>query len=304
MNRAELRGPEPKPGLHPRNVHRHGYDFPALTAAVPDLARHLRRSPAGEATIDFADSTAVLALNRALLALHYGIATWSIPDGYLCPPVPGRADYIHALADLLAADHGGVVPRGPGVRGLDIGVGANAIYPIIGRAEYGWSFAGTEVDGAALASAWRIVAAHPVLQDAVELRRQLHPGSIFQGVTSPGERFAFCLCNPPFHRSAAEALAATRRKNRNLHGRASDGRNFGGGAAELWCDGGEAAFIGRMIRESANQPSLCGWFTTLVSQRDSLPRLQQLLRRHAARETRLLDLAQGQKKSRILAWRF
>ncbi len=304
MNRAEPRGPDPKPGLHPRNVHRHGYDFPALSAAVPDLAKHLRSSPAGETTIDFADPAAVLALNRALLALHYGIATWSIPDGYLCPPVPGRADYIHALADLLAADHEGVVPRGPGVRGLDIGVGANAIYPIIGRAEYGWSFAGTEVDGAALASARRIVAAHPVLQDAVELRRQLQPGSIFQGVTSPGERFAFCLCNPPFHRSAAEALAATRRKNRNLHGRASAGRNFGGGAAELWCDGGEAGFIGRMIRESADQPSLCGWFTTLVSQRDSLPRLQQLLRRHAARETRLLDLAQGQKKSRILAWRF
>ncbi len=304
MNRAEPRGPDPKPGLHPRNVHRHGYDFPALSAAVPDLAKHIRSSPAGETTIDFADPAAVLALNRALLALHYGIATWSIPDGYLCPPVPGRADYIHALADLLAADHEGVVPRGPGVRGLDIGVGANAIYPIIGRAEYGWSFAGTEVDGAALASARRIVAAHPVLQDAVELRRQLQPGSIFQGVTSPGERFAFCLCNPPFHRSAAEALAATRRKNRNLHGRASAGRNFGGGAAELWCDGGEAGFIGRMIRESADQPSLCGWFTTLVSQRDSLPRLQQLLRRHAARETRLLDLAQGQKKSRILAWRF
>lgn len=304
MNRAEPRGPDPKPGLHPRNVHRHGYDFPALAAAVPDLAKHLRSSPAGETTIDFADPAAVLALNRALLALHYGIATWSIPDGYLCPPVPGRADYIHALADLLAADHEGVVPRGPGVRGLDIGVGANAIYPIIGRAEYGWSFAGTEVDGAALASARRIVAAHPVLQDAVELRRQLQPGSIFQGVTSPEERFAFCLCNPPFHRSAAEALAATRRKNRNLHGRASAGRNFGGGAAELWCDGGEAGFIGRMIRESADQPSLCGWFTTLVSQRDSLPRLQQLLRRHAARETRLLDLAQGQKKSRILAWRF
>jgi 23S rRNA (adenine1618-N6)-methyltransferase len=304
VNRVEPRGPDPKPGLHPRNAHRHGYDFPALTAAVPELGKHLRPSPTGTPTIDFADPVAVLALNRALLALHYGITTWSIPAGYLCPPVPGRADYIHAVADLLAAEHGGVVPRGPTVRGLDIGVGANAIYPIIGRATYGWSFTGTETDRAALASARRIVAANPVLQGGVDLKEQKRPGCIFEGVTTPGENFAFCLCNPPFHRSAAEALATTRRKNRTLHGRASDGRNFGGGAAELWCAGGEAGFIGRMIRESAGHPALCGWFTTLVSRADSLADLRQLLHRHATREVRVIDLAQGQKKSRILAWRF
>ena len=303
MSQAGPSQPEAKPGLHPRNAHRHGYDFAALTAAVPDLTAQVRPSPGGQPTVDFSDPAAVLALNRALLAVHYGVKEWSIPDGYLCPPVPGRADYVHTVADLLAADHDGI-PRGPAIRGLDIGVGANAIYPIIGRATYGWSFVGTETDGPALASARRIVAANPVLQGGVELREQRRPSALFRGVTTPGERFAFCLCNPPFHRSAAEALAATRRKNRNLHGRASDGRNFGGGATELWCAGGEAGFVGRMIRESADHPSLCGWFTALISHRDSLPRLQHLLRCHAARDVRLLDLAQGQKKSRILAWRF
>lgn len=304
MNRADPSHPEPKPGLHPRNAHRLGYDFAALTAAHPDLASHLRTSPDGRPTVDFADPAAVLALNCALLRVHYGITEWSIPEGYLCPPVPGRADYVHTLADLLAADRDGRIPRGSGVRGLDLGVGANAIYPIIGRATYGWSFVGTEVDPAALASARRIVAANSGLRGGVELREQPRRGAVLAGVTAPGEQFAFCLCNPPFHRSAEEASASTRRKNRQLHGRGSTARNFGGGAAELWCAGGEAGFIGRLIRESAERPALCGWFTTLVSRRESLPRLEHLLRCHAAREVRLLDLAQGQKKSRILAWRF
>ena len=44
------------------------------------------------------------ALNKALLAHFYAVKHWDIPDGFLCPPVPGRADYVHHLADLLAGE--------------------------------------------------------------------------------------------------------------------------------------------------------------------------------------------------------
>ena len=36
-----------KPGLHPRNRDIVGYDFPALAAASPGLARYLVTTPAG-----------------------------------------------------------------------------------------------------------------------------------------------------------------------------------------------------------------------------------------------------------------
>jgi 23S rRNA (adenine1618-N6)-methyltransferase len=39
------------------------------------------------------------------------------------------------------------------VRVLDIGVGANCVYPLIGHAEYGWRFLGVDIDEAALANA-------------------------------------------------------------------------------------------------------------------------------------------------------
>ncbi|GLH74874.1 ribosomal RNA large subunit methyltransferase F [Geothrix limicola] len=316
---APSRGPRPnqptkpgrpaKPGLHPRNRHAGGYDFPALVKASADLAPFVRKAPHGGLSIDFADPAAVKALNRALLAEAYGIRGWDIPPGYLCPPIPGRADYLHHLADLLAADADGAIPRGPAIRVLDVGVGANAIYPILGHCEYGWSFVGSELDEAALAAAARILAANPGLAEAIQLRRQRDAKAIFTGVIKPGERFDLSLCNPPFHASAHEAREAAQQKWRKLGREAAwpvrnPARNFGGQGAELWCEGGEAGFIRRMITESATLGDRVTWFTSLVSSSASLPAIHRALRQAEAREIRTVAMVQGQKQSRFVAWTF
>lgn len=248
----------------------------------------------------------MLALNQALLKTGYGIAHWDVPPGYLCPPIPGRADYLHHLAELLDDGKGRARQRDAAVTILDIGVGANCIYPIIGVSEYGWRFVGTETDGVALDHARRIVSRNPTLAGRVELRAQKSPTSIFREVVAPGERFTACICNPPFHASAADAAAGTQRKLRNLgqpHPKTAV-RNFGGQPAELWCRGGEVAFIRRMIGESVLRPRVCRWFTTLVSQSAHLPEIEHTLLRLRATDLRILPMAQGQKQSRIVAWSF
>lgn len=292
-----------KPGLHPRNRHLGGYDFPRLVKAAPDLAPFLRRGPHGATTLDFADPAAVKALNRALLAEAYGIRGWDLPEGCLCPPIPGRADYLHHLADLLA--DGGPIPRGPAVRVLDVGVGASAIYPLVGHREYGWSFVGSDIDGEALASAARILAANPGLGAALDLRRQPDREAVFRGIVRPGERFDLTLCNPPFHGSLREAREAAQTKWRKLgRGAAGASRNFGGRGAELWCEGGEAGFVRRMAAESAAFADQVRWFTTLVSSSANLPALQRALRQAGAVRIRTVPMAQGQKQSRFVAWSF
>ncbi|MET1078906.1 MAG: RlmF-related methyltransferase, partial [Pseudomonas sp.] len=163
-------GPPPqveKNPLHPRNRHQGRYDFPALITGSPELAAFVILNPYGKQSIDFADPAAVRLFNRALLKQFYGIAHWDIPAGYLCPPIPGRADYLHYLADLLAAGNGGQIPRGARVRALDIGVGANCIYPLIGHCDYGWQFVGSDIDATALASASTIVGANAKLAGAI-----------------------------------------------------------------------------------------------------------------------------------------
>ena len=308
--RAAASAKPTKPGkpaaLHPRNRHQGRYDLPRLCAANPALRRYLVRTPAGEDSIDFAHPDAVRELNRALLAADYGIAHWDIPPGYLCPPVPGRADYLHGLADLLAQDNAGVVPRGAQVRVLDIGTGANAIYPLLGHAEYGWQFVGSDIDPAALAAARANVQANG-LQGAIELRLQRERAQLFAGIVQPGEHFALTLCNPPFHVSAREAAQGTTRKLRNL-GQAGGGKrpalNFGGQSNELWCAGGEAAFLRRMVTESVQVAAQVGWFSSLVAKSEHLPALRQQLARAGAAEVREVPMAQGNKQSRFVAWRF
>ncbi|WP_065649765.1 23S rRNA (adenine(1618)-N(6))-methyltransferase RlmF [Pantoea eucrina] len=287
--------------FHPRNRHQGRYDFPALTAAHPPLAPKVRPNGHGEQSIDFADPQAVMLLNQALLKLFYNL-NWQLPEGYLTPPVPGRADYVHALADLLAGDNGGALPRDLDV--MDIGCGANCIYPLIGHAEYGWRFTGTDTSAEAIAAASQIVAGNPGLQRAIRLRRQKQPQAIFSGVIHKNERYHAVMCNPPFHASAADAAAGSQRKVRNLGLKQNAPLNFGGQQNELWCEGGELAFIGSMIDESVVQGSSIVWFTSLVSRKENLPALRDRLATVEACEVRIVNMAQGQKQSRFLAWSF
>ena len=143
--------------LHPRNKHTGRYDFEVLVAALPELEPFVRPNIRGEQSIDFANRDAVLTLNKALLKLQYGIEFWEIPDGNLCPPIPGRADYIHHMADWLTSSNFGRMPVGPKIKCLDIGVGASLIYPIIGVTEYGWSFIGSDIDAKSLDSCQQII---------------------------------------------------------------------------------------------------------------------------------------------------
>ncbi|MFG0806027.1 23S rRNA (adenine(1618)-N(6))-methyltransferase RlmF [Pseudomonas fluvialis] len=299
--------PEGKGQLHPRNRHQGRYDFPALLQAHPALARFVIRNPYGKPSIDFADPAAVRTFNRALLAQLYGLHHWDIPEGYLCPPVPGRADYLHGLADVLATSNAGIIPRGEQVRVLDIGTGANCIYPLLGHIDYGWQFVGSDIDPQALAAAQRNLVANG-LDQAIELRLQSQRSQIFRGLLRADERFHLTLCNPPFHASASEAHSGSRRKWRNL-GKLDPSRqlpalNFGGQHNELWCPGGELAFIQQMIEESREHAAQVLWFSCLVSKAGNLPLLHARLRQVGARQIRQVDMAQGQKQSRFLAWSF
>jgi len=305
--RRPPRGPDSAGALHPRNRHRGRYDFVRLTRQSPELAAFVVTITGGEASIDFSNPDAVRALNRALLHADYGIAHWDIPDGYLCPPIPGRADYVHGLADLLAQDNAGVIPRGSAIRALDIGVGANCIYPLLGHSEYGWRFVGSEVDATALEAAKAIVLANG-LGGAIELRQQPSRGSILDGLLDPDDRFDLSLCNPPFHASAVDAARGSQRKWRNLGkpaaAHAAPPLNFGGQAGELWCTGGEASFVRRMIRESAAIPARVLWFSSLVSRAANLAGVRRQLQRAGARDVREVAMAQGSKQSRFVAWTY
>ena len=295
-----------KTNLHPRNQHRLRYDLNLLIENCAELKAFVFTNEHGNETIDFSNPKAVKILNKALLATYYDIQNWDIPQNYLCPPIPGRADYLHYIADLLAENNNGIIPTGAEIEGLDIGVGANCIYPLIGNAAYQWSFVATDIDETSLNNCCKIIEDNPQLIEVISLQQQLEPRYIFKNIITPQDRFAFTICNPPFHKSADEANKGSLRKVNNLENKKQTKAvlNFGGQNNELWCDGGELAFINQMIYESARYPMQCLWFTTLVSKQSHLKSLYKSLNKVNAAEIKTIEMTQGQKISRILAWTF
>lgn len=292
---------EKKNNLHKNNKHNEGYDFDKLIVSYPPLKPFVAKNKYDNLSIDFFNPEAVKALNKSLLFHYYKLTYWDIPKNFLTPPIPSRADYIHHLNDLLLEGD-----KRKRVRCLDIGVGANCIYPIIGCAEYNWEFVATDIDKISLENASMIVENNDILRGRVELRHQGDINSIFASVVEKNEYFDITICNPPFHNSAQSAERGSRRKINNLKNRKIDvpTLNFGGVSNELWCDGGEVGFLTKMITESMLYRDNFGWFTSLVSKEDNLSKLISLLNRVKVAKYTVIDMQQGNKKSRILCWHY
>lgn len=311
-------------GLHPKNAHRAAYDFANLANKHAPLQAHITTNAYGNPSIDFANPKALVALNCALLKTYYDIHHWAMPEGYLCPPIPGRIDYLHYVADLLGTGHAPPKTDAAKLRLLDIGTGASGVYSLLACKAFGWDAVASDIEPASLKNVETIVNKNPSLRHRIELRLQKNPNHIFKGIIRTGEQFDLSVCNPPFHASLEEALKSNRVKRAKLaanrakklsaslppkieHNRplsAPAGFNFGGQNNELFCKGGEQKFLRLMIKESQLFATQCRWFTTLVSKRENLKPAAKLLRKLNAGDIREIEMQQGHKITRILAWRF
>lgn len=291
--------------FHPRNLHNSRYDFELLIQSSPELQEYVDENRHGDLSIDFSSNDAVLALNKALLKYFYEIQ-WSLPKKYLCPPIPGRVDYIHYIADLLTASNAGTLPNEKMIVGLDIGVGANCIYPLVGNKSYGWKFIGSDIDPVAIQNAQNIIKLNGSLVDDIQIIAQTSKEKIFENIINENDCIDFSICNPPFHKSKKDAKEGSLRKIQNL----SKGKNkkvtlnFGGQHNELWCDGGEVAFIVKMIKQSVEYQKNCLWFTTLVSKKENLESIYKELEKWKPKQIETIEMIQGQKKTRFVAWTF
>lgn len=284
--------------MYKDNPHKQSYDFNTLLQVHPKLSKFTRLNPKGIQTVNFADSEAVFHLNKAILKANYGIIDWHVPKGYLIPPIPGRADYIHHLNDLCL----GANFNRP-LKGLDIGVGASGIYPILGSQIYNWTMVGSDIHEKAVITAKQNMSLTEGLSERVEIRHQKDHANIFKGIIHPDEFFDFTMCNPPFYDSKEEALRTTRRKHNNLKLDGPALLNFEGQANELWCNGGEALFIKRMIKQSSTFKDQVGWFTCLVSRKEHLPKITKQLEKLKT-HYKIVLMSQGHKQSRFVAWTF
>ena len=279
--------------MHAKNPFLQHYDFDQLTQESPNLKPFVFTNQYGTQTIKFANQQAVKALNAALLKSQYGI-TWDIPANNLCPPIPGRLDYLLYIADLI--------PK-PTLRLLDIGTGANLIYPILATCHLNWQCTASEVDKAALQNAQALIDNNPKLQN-ISLRPQKFKTHILEHIIQPDDVFDVVVCNPPFYKNRHEARQKNQRKWKNLKLETADQQNFGGLSNELWYKGGEVGFVRKMVAESGQFKKQVHWFTTLISQKENVKTIKRAINKTLPTEVKVVNMEQGNKISRFIAWTF
>jgi 23S rRNA (adenine1618-N6)-methyltransferase len=297
---------EEKTRLHPRNKNRNRYDLSALVTLNPELKKYIIPNKYGGMSIEFSNPIAVRILNMSLLNHYYGIKNWDFPKNNLCPPIPGRADYIHHIADLLAENNFGKIPKGDKITCLDIGMGASCIYPIIGTKEYDWKFIASDIDPKSIDSARKIIESNDILKNKIECRLQKNKNSIFKNILEKEDKIDLVICNPPFHSSKEDAQKSTLRKLRNLSDKKVKKNHvkFAGVNNEIIFEGGEIKFIENIINESKLYAKNCYWFSTLVSKQSNLKKTYKLIDRTGAYFVNTIPVGAGNKSRRLVAWTF
>lgn len=284
--------------MHTKNIHKNGYDLVVLSINNPNLKPFVILKN-DKQTIDFSNPKAVRELNRALLKTYYNIAFWQFPEQNLTPAIPSRAEYIHLINDLIQTSK--ITEK---VNVLDIGTGANCIYPLLGQAIYNWIFTATDVCNTSLKYAKSIIAKNK-LNRQISILKQNNRSSIFKGILDADSKFTVTMCNPPFYKNETEANQATLQKQIGLKQQANSvSRNFAGQATELWYNGGEKAFLHNYLYESSLFKTQCSWYTTLVSNKANLKSMYASLEKLEAKQIKTLPIQIGNKKSRVVAWTF
>lgn len=279
--------------MHPKNPFKSDYNFDKLVKIYEPLSNHVFINKYGNQTIKFSNQEAVKALNTALLKLHYAI-DWKLPKGFLCPPIPSRLDYLLHVNDFIGRKR---------VRMLDIGTGANLIYPILATQHLGWKTSATEIEDKALNNAQQIIQ-HNASLHLIQLRKQESRADIFNGVIAEDDNFDVVVCNPPFFSSQKEANFQNSRKVKNLKLKEKETHNFGGTSNELWYPGGEKAFLAKMANESRYYRKQIRWFTALVSKKENLRAIKKSIVAQDPKHFDIVEMEIGNKQSRFVAWSY
>ncbi|GJQ09286.1 hypothetical protein GpartN1_g1077.t1 [Galdieria partita] len=254
-------------------------DFEKLAQLDDELSKYYRRG-----RLDFRKERVCISLTRAIFLHEFGLQ-WSIPPGHLCPAIPSRLEYLCWIEALLKYEN----ILQPPIRGLDIGTGANCVYPLLGAKLLGFHFIATEVDEESYQGALKNVLDNN-LSSQVEVRK-VSQGQILRGIVKGTDSFHFAMCNPPFFSDMSEASVHPFRVKT-------------GDERQMVTSGGEVSFIAQMAEESVEFSQNIRWFTSLVGRKKDLGILQRYIQENITTEVRRTCLKQGRTSRWIIAWSF
>lgn len=277
--------------MHPRNIYKTPPNFEKLAALYPEFSAISNADVTGKVTINFKDPLALRVLTKCLLKSDFNLDV-DIPESRLVPTLPLRLNYILWLEDLLSA-----IQRNSDIKGIDIGTGACAIYPLLAAVKNKWHMLGTESDLKSFSKAEENIQRNS-LQDLIKLRKNDTKSVIKHVFMSPGnEEYDFCMCNPPFY-STLQELCESRSP-----ARLPPKNGFTGSPQELITEGGELEFCRKLILESKEHRDNILLYTTMVGHKYNLNVLIQDLKSEGIKFTHT-EFCQGRVTRWAVAWTY
>ncbi|KRT80204.1 methyltransferase, partial [Oryctes borbonicus] len=252
--------------MHPRNIYNKRLDFKALADEFPEFRKHTVLDIKGRIAFDFKDLEALRTLSKTLLKKDFNLDL-HFPQNGLIPTIPLRLNYILFIEDLLKS-----INRIEAIKGLDIGTGASCIYPLISARKNKWYMIGTDINYNAIEYAQRNVAKN-ALSHLIEVVLVKEETVLEEILRRDDARYDFCMCNPPFFGNPNELCSQLKRKlNRPLPKNA-----FVAEMHEVLTEGGEFAFVSKMIDESNKFHDRIRLYTSMIGiKRNIKPLLEKL----------------------------
>jgi 23S rRNA (adenine1618-N6)-methyltransferase len=264
-------------------------NFEELANKYSEFKKYVYKNKFGSFSINWKNKEAVKELCKCLLKNDFRLNYWDIPDGFLIPSITSKCNYINWIDDLL--DEINIVNKKHINKGLDIGTGANCIYPLLGHQIYGWNFKCSELNQEAIEVAEKIIQNNK-LNKNIEIIKQVNEDNIFINIINPDDLFIFTMCNPPYF-----SKEETKHNNPNTVCEYND--------KEVYCKGGEFQFISTMIEESKIYKNKIIWFTTLVGKKINFDKILKVLENiHEIKMIKTTTFYQGKLARWGVAWSY
>ncbi|KAH9501835.1 Methyltransferase-like protein 16 [Dermatophagoides farinae] len=288
--------------MHPRNIYRQKPVYEQLAREYSDFANHVYRDEKGKVHIDYGDIGALRSLTQTLLKKDFHLNV-QIPEQRLVPTLPMRLNYILWIEDLL--EHCRLCYQ---IKAIDIGTGSCAIFPLLATTlNPEWRFIATEIDPINLDYANKNVQNNN-LNNRITIYDNHNIDTIFKHLVQ-NCHFTFVMTNPPFFDDTFNDSFEDIATKPNGHKTSFHWRKMNSASTdEAICDGGELAFIKRIMDESFQTKKSIDLYTVMIGRKKTFLELKCLLKDMIENKTLAsfahTELCQGNTKRWALAWTF
>ena len=230
-------------------------DFLTLIKEFPELKKYILKQNEdneGEFQFDWSNNELSLLMDKSILNYYFDIKYYDIPKGFLIPPIPSRINYINLINSIITKLINDIDIKN--IIGIDIGTGANIIYPILGYSIYKWKFICTEINKEAYNNA-KLILQKNNLENNINIIKQNNKDNIFISILNRENKYIFSMCNPPYYNYENEIKLEDKKRDNEY--------NFD----EIYYKNGEYGFFQRYFEESICYKNNVFLYTILIGKK-------------------------------------